>query len=166
MTLTSMVSAPCPAVPPGPAPQVQRCAGGPHLLFLPRWSNRAPLRGTSPRSLPAAHPLPQRPAPVPGRAVAGLHYAGAAGNHPQRLQSHVHRAEELQLQTAFPRAIPSFLHQAGDLTHNKGTGKRHPCLEGMFLQRTANWSTCGFRRPVHCTCRPHHQWASRSSFVP
>ena len=84
MTLTSMVSTPCPAVPPGPTPQMQRCAGGPHLLFLPRWSNRAPLRGTSPRSLPAAHPLPQRPAPVPGRAVAGLHYAGAAGNHPQR----------------------------------------------------------------------------------
>ena len=39
---------------------------------------------------------------------------------------------------AFPRAILSFLHQAGDVIHNKGTGKRHPCLEATFLQRAAN----------------------------
>lgn len=40
--------------------------------------------------------------------------------------------------SAFPRAIPSFLHQAGDLIHNMGTSKRHPCLEATFLQKAAN----------------------------
>ena len=88
-----MVSAPCPAVPPRAMPQKMHCAGGPTY-------SAAPLEQPS-SSLPAAHPLPQRPAPVPGWAVTRPHDAGAEGSHPPRdreLQSHVYWAEELQLQ--------------------------------------------------------------------
>ncbi|KAI4529887.1 hypothetical protein MG293_019743 [Ovis ammon polii] len=107
----------------------------PHLLRLPPWRNRAPP--CRPPILFLRDLLLYLDEQSPGRMMLKLKAAILPEIENFRAMFTGQKSFSYKC-SAFPRAIPSFLHQAGDLIHNKGTGKRHPCLEATFLQKAAN----------------------------
>ncbi|KAG5196292.1 hypothetical protein JEQ12_010978 [Ovis aries] len=107
----------------------------PHLLRLPPWRNRAPP--CRPPILFLRDLLLYLDEQSPGRMMLKLKAAILPEIENFRTMFTGQKSFSYKC-SAFPRAIQSFLHQAGDLIHNKGTGKRHPCLEATFLQKAAN----------------------------
>ncbi|KAI4561655.1 hypothetical protein MJG53_016709 [Ovis ammon polii x Ovis aries] len=107
----------------------------PHLLRLPPWRNLAPP--CRPPILFLRDLLLYLDEQSPGRMMLKLKAAILPEIENFRAMFTGQKSFSYKC-SAFPRAIPSFLHQAGDLIHNKGTGKRHPCLEATFLQKAAN----------------------------
>lgn len=136
MTLTS-TDLPC-----RPMPQKMRCAGSPtYSACLPGETG----------SLPARPPILflRDLLLYLDEAVARLHDAEAEGSHPPRdretLEPCLLGRRALQLQLLSLPKSNSVLPAPGWLypIHNKGTGKRHPCLEATFLQKACKLKHLG-----------------------